>query len=966
LTGLKRSLAIAAGTICIVLGVVGMFLPLLPTTPFLLLGAALYLRSSQRLYDWLMRQKYLGTYIRNYREGKGIPLFTKIATLVLLWATISYSALVAIDSLVMRVVLFGIAVGVTAHLLKLPTLHRASSFGQGAAHPLAAYVLPLGSRRTRSATAVGGKAAGLSWVQRLGHPVPRAFVITPRALQDHLRAHGALPAAKAGEAEQALHLIRETIAHARIPRRMRRAIAKACRRLGGTVAVRSSALVEDTAEASCAGQLRTLLNVDGEEAVVQAVKACWQSLYTDPLLEYLSERCGMDRERLPAELRMGVIVQRMVDAEASGVAFTADPMTGERHLVVETARGLGDPVVGGRVVPDRYVLDSNGKAIEATIAGDEPVLDGVALSALAEPLRDIGQKADQPQDVEWAWDGSRVWALQSRPITTLIGKKTYSSKLVSEMSPGLIKPLVWSVNTEAKLTNVIGRLFTEMLGPNDIDFTRLCKLLYSRLYLDAGMFGGLLRRVGLPGNVVEMMLYGEKGAARPRMRPSPRMLAAMYRMGRVVSRHGRYRFQTEEFLRRHDRDLEPFRQADWPSADPTTLMEASERLMRLHGESQWCTFICAMNMVARSALMHRLLTRWQVEVNAGELVRGLAGMKGLEPSARLQELAELARGLDQDTLEPLTMADDQTIRDTLSADLTGRQLLDGFDEYLRDYGFLNSNGTDFSRVPWGEDPELIWRAIGRAAQQPEGGKLPDLQSARETARKQVLSQLGPLKGWLFDRLLDSVCAHIRLKEHGSLMMSEDSYHMRKLSLALAGHLGELGVLEDPDDVFYLQYEEIKQLLVVELSVHDARQRIAVRKARLETDAAIEPPQVTCGEERAAIQPVRSASARTLGGIAGSPGRAKGRARIVMDPSEAPADLAHGDILVVPFTDVGWTPLFTGVSGLVAETGGQLSHSAIVAREYGLPAVVSVRRATQLIREYQPLGIDGTKGTVDLG
>jgi uncharacterized membrane protein YbaN (DUF454 family)/phosphohistidine swiveling domain-containing protein len=966
LTGLKRSLAIAAGTVCIALGVIGMFVPLLPTTPLLLLGAALYLRSSQRLYDWLMRQKYLGTYIRNYREGKGIPLFTKVATLVLLWATISYSALVAIDSLVVRVVLFGIAVGVTVHLLKLPTLHRDSSSGQGAARPFSACVLPLGSRRTRSAASVGGKAAGLVWVQRLGHPVPRAFVITPRALQDHLRASGALPGPKTGHAEETLHLIRETIAQAPIPRRIARAIAKAYQRLGGTVAVRSSALVEDTAEASCAGQLRTVLEVYGEEAVTQAVRACWQSLYTDSLLEYLCERCGMDRERLPTELRMGVIVQRMVDAEASGVAFTADPMTGERHFVVEAARGLGERVVGGHVVPDRYALDSNGEVIEATIAEGEPVLDGVVLSALALPLRDIGRKAEHPQDVEWAWDGRRVWVLQSRPITSLIGKRIYSSRLVSEMSPGLIKPLVWSVNTKAKLTNVIGRLFTEMLGPNDIDFRQMCRLFYSRLYLDAGMFGDLLHRVGLPRNVIEMMLYGEKGDARPRMRPSPRMLGAMYRMGRVVSRHGRSRRQTAEFLSRHDRDLEPFRQADWPSADPTTLMEASERLMHLHGESQWYTFICAMNMVARSALMHRLLTRWQVEVDAGELVRGLAGMKGLEPSARLQELAGLARGLDHNTLERLTVADDQTLRAALSGDSMGRQLLDGFDDYLGDYGFLNSNGTDFSRVPWGEDPELIWRAIGRAAQHPEGGKLPDLQSARETARKQVLSQLGPLKRWLFDRLLDSTCAHIRLKEHGSLMMSEDSYHMRRLSLALAGHLGEFGVLDDRDDVFYLEYEEIKQSLVDGLPAHEARELIAVRKAQLEMDAAIEPPQVICGEERAALQPTRSTSARTLGGIAGSPGRAEGRARIVMDPSEAPVDLALGDILVVPFTDVGWTPLFTGVSGLVAETGGQLSHSAIVAREYGLPAVVSVRRATQLIREYQPLGIDGTRGTVELG
>jgi pyruvate,water dikinase len=219
---------------------------------------------------------------------------------------------------------------------------------------------------------------------------------------------------------------------------------------------------------------------------------------------------------------------------------------------------------------------------------------------------------------------------------------------------------------------------------------------------------------------------------------------------------------------------------------------------------------------------------------------------------------------------------------------------------------------------------------------------------------------------VFDRLLTSTVALIDLREQVSLLMSEDAFHMRRVFLALADHLVRRGDLTERDDIFYLTYGELLQLVDGEQASDLAKETIRVRKAEMEQDAQIEPPDTVCGDH-VPTQPLSLPEDQEyLVGIRGSSGLAEGRARIVLDPSQAPVKLSQEDILVVPFTDVGWTPLLSGIGGIVAETGGQLSHTAIVAREYGLPAVVSVKQATRLIQDGQRVTVDGDSGRVYLG
>ena len=344
---------------------------------------------------------------------------------------------------------------------------------------------------------------------------------------------------------------------------------------------------------------------------------------------------------------------------------------------------------------------------------------------------------------------------------------------------------------------------------------------------------------------------------------------------------------------------------------------------------------------------------------------------------------------------------------TTDADASG-ELLRQFDAFLQEYGYMSANGTDFSQTPWIENPTAIWRAIGSAARRPESpdpiASRESVSQIRERAHQTVRARLKGLERWWFDRLLASTIAYVDLRERTSLHISQDSFQMRRLFLALGQHLIARGELERPDDIFYLNLEELYPLFAASpesgrpdaSGQESARERVAARRAEMEQDARLELPDTFCGPDAASHLGGASggpdassggdqlpacflwaeAPAEVLVGIAGSSGRVEGRARIVVDPAQTvllPPDASSGqvsgydrqDILVVPFTDVSWTPLFMGIGGLIAETGGQLSHSAIIAREYGLPAVVNVKNATRLIREGQTVIVDGTQGKVYL-
>ncbi len=828
------------------------------------------------------------------------------------------------------------------------------------------YVVRLSSKWALRDASAGGKGARLARLTRDGFNVPPGFVITAAAFRNFLASHPVnMPSGASSWTEDELERTRKLVKAAGVPDHLARPILRAYRQLRGPVAVRSSLLGEDGTTSSFAGQLDTVLGVGRKRSLLEAVKLCWASLFNWRSVKYLTEREGLSPRDAVQSLSMAVVVQQMVDAKVAGVAFSADPVTGRRCVVVEAAPGLGDALVAGRVRPDRYTVDARGVLAETDLADVQaPALTGDQVLRLAAIVRGIAGRFGTPQDVEWAWDGTDFHILQSRPITSLLGQTVYSNKMISDMAPGLIKPLVYSTKIVTMAENVFGRVFTELLGSSDTDFKLLVARIRSRMYTNVTLLGDLFEQVGMPPNFFEAMSRGELADLR---RPALTLttMRAAFRLFGLAWRHSRIAGRIEAFVEEHDRHLDRYREADWSGNDPRHLLAEFDQLMRLHGELQWYIFIGPTNMMVRSRLLDRLVRKHVEHVTASDLIRGLVGLKALEPNEELRELGLQAQALDDHVLRSLIAGEDGVIREILSGFQQGRQLMRDVDAFLDRYGFLSPNGTDFAATPWIESPTLIWQAIGRYAASPPQPVIDDMEAKRQAAREHVRSEISWVHRIVFDRLLASTITYIDLRERTSLLMSEDSYQMRRIFLALADHFGARGYLDWRDDIFYLFYPEIRQLVEGRLDGDSVRRLVTSRRAEMKTDAQVELPETICGD-RVLSSPVPPPQEQEyLVGISGSSGLAQGYARIIFDPSEVPGELNRDDILIVPFTDVGWTPLFPGIGGVVAETGGQLSHTSIVAREYGLPAVVSVKQATHLLTEGQAITVDGDAGRVYL-
>lgn len=798
----------------------------------------------------------------------------------------------------------------------------------------APYTLPLTASARLTEAVAGGKGAGLAWLAATGQPVPPGFVITTAAF----RALGPLAAG-------------EAIRTAPLPAAVLAAISRSYAELGGPVAVRSSLVGEDSREASFAGQLDTFLNVDGEAALLAAVRQCWASAFHPRLARYRAEH-GPATPPL-----MAVVVQRMAAARVAGVAFTRHPLTGEDRVVIEAARGLGEAVVSGRVTPDHWELTPDGAWLtEQPATPGEPVLTPAQVRRVAAMAQAVATRAGQPQDVEWAWDGAAWYLLQARPITTA-QQTVYSSKFVSEMVPGLIKPLVWSTTTSAIAHNVFGRVFDALLGPGVLSPEGLVRRFHGRVYANLTLLGRFCEGVGLPRNFFEAITRDEP-AERQRARRallSLNNLPAKLRLIGFAWRQARAASEIRAFLDRRPAQLAPWRAAAAEARSPADLLAAIEAVGRLHGEAQWFIFITGVNLAVRNRLLGRLAHRAQPGLTPGDLLRGRAGPASLGPVLDLEALAAQARALPPAEFDGLVAGAPPP--SAAAAALTG-----AVDAFLARHGFLSASGTDFSLPTWREQPELVWAMIRRLALSPEAP--PPGPPAITPAL--VRDRLGLAQRWWFDQLLPATQRYLELREHVSRAISESANLLRQLFLQLADHWTAAGVLAARDDIFFLSLAEVRALAAGDLPPASAADRIRAERRALAEDAELLLPETVVGELARALAPEAGRpSAHTLTGRGASPGQARGLARVVHDPAQAPADLSRRDILVVPFTDIGWTPLLARVGGIVAETGGQLSHTAIVAREYGRPAVVSVRAATRLVREGQTLVVDGTRGQVHL-
>ncbi|MCY1139670.1 PEP-utilizing enzyme [Actinoplanes sp. Pm04-4] len=746
---------------------------------------------------------------------------------------------------------------------------------------------------------VGGKAAGLGELSRAGERVPPGFCIP------------------AGQAE--------------LPEDQ---IMAAYERLGGgAVAVRSSATVEDSPGASYAGMFDTVLDVHGAEALLAAIETVRASASGPRASAYHS-----------GDVRMGVVVQRMVAARRAGVLFTANPVTGCRtEMLVESAAGSGSAVVDGRAEVDRRL-----------VTPDDP------LHAVGERLQAL---FGSPQDVEWAVDEhGELWVLQSRPITTLFpappptegpprvylefGHVQGMLQPVTPMGLDTLKQLVTAMlvplGLRVEITDIGGRLYGDLsdLVRDPVARRRLVALM-------AVDFGPRAQAV------VRHVLDDPRFA--PRKGARTKRAGAMPPVGRAVRGVLGALANPDRARVRLDDAVDRIRRAS--AGSPTALSTAERlKLVREHdqGEGPDALIWPIVAGMLASALPPRLLGD---VARPGEIHAVLGGMPHNVTIEMDLALWQLARDAD----------------DPEAVDLSG---------FLEKYGHRAAAEVDLGVPRWSEDPAPVRAAVANLMRVTDPEQAPDRRFARAAERAEAtLAELGqrarrrrPVRGRLAIFLLGRARRLAGLREAGKFAGLYRLAEMRRHLLAVGADLTEVGVLQRPDDIMFLTLDEADNAARIarKLRADDAfdgdpsaghRQLVADRRAEYERESrrrSVPVALLSDGTDVEAVLP-GAVDPSALHGVGASAGRATGRVRVVHDP--ATAHLEPGEVLVTSTTDPGWTPLFLTAAALVTETGAVMAHGPTVAREYGIPAVICVPGATRHLRTGQTVTVDAAAGTV---
>jgi phosphohistidine swiveling domain-containing protein len=874
-------------------------------------------------------------------------------------------------------------------------------------------VLDLSAVNAAMLPQVGGKAANLGEMIRAGLPVPPGVCVTTRSyalVADSVAIDfAALDTTPPERIAPRARRIRESILEAPVPAMVAEAIGEAYHSIGGhtPVAVRSSATAEDLPHASFAGQQDTYLHIIGAAAVLGSVRRCWASLWTDRATVYRAKN-GIDHRAV----RLAVVIQKMVDAEVAGVLFTANPVTGRRRqAVIDASPGLGEAVVSGAVNPDHFVVDTaTGDILERRIGdkrfvvrslpeGGTHLVERHASAEHAcipdEQVRAVAALGDHveayyraPQDTEWAIDSDgKLWLTQARPITTLFplpegsSAEDYRVYFCFSLAQGLYRPLTpmglaaFRVVASAAARQMGIHVDDPMSGPP--------------VYAEAGqrvfvdLTGVLLGHVGrqLMPRVLDAMEANSAIVLRsllddPRLSVNRR--SAMLFIRRVLSLACRFGIP-----------LRVVESVVSPAA-------AHQRAARVGRElRQRLSLPTAATPRQRLDFVERVLTTEIVPLipktmpgcAAGFALLGLAGVL-LGSDAQPEELQAVLRGVPHNVTTEMDLAlwdlasriakngpfakalRDRPVEESAHLYQRGdlpRIVQQGLEEFLARYGHRAVAEIDVGVPRWSDDPAHIIGVLANYLRisDPESGPSAIFRKGAAAAERMVeeLSQRarrrGRLRGWLVRFALRRARQLVGLRELGK-------YYAIVCLAAVRGELAKVGegltrrgLLDTADDVFYLDLREARAAE----AGRDSRALVRERHQAYETELRRRRvPRVLLSdgtEPEARMQTAGSTDA--LSGTPASAGKVTGIARVILDP--VGARLEPGEILVAPSTDPGWTPLFLTAGGLVMEMGGANSHGAVVAREYGIPAVVGVGDATTRIRSGQSITLDGAAGTI---
>lgn len=825
-----------------------------------------------------------------------------------------------------------------------------------------AYALPFAATAATQTAVAGGKGAMLARLFQAGLAVPPGCILTPHALSAYLEAQTCSPQVEAA------------LVQGPIPIALQAALQGVLDALGSAPsgwAVRSSAFAEDSDTASFAGIYDSVLNVT-EAQLWDAIRSCWSSWWSDRAKAY-RQRLG-----LPHAPRMAVVIQHMVPAQCAGVAFTVDPMSGNpTQMVVNAASGLGLAVVSGVVEPEQYWLsktpDVHVLNTRLYPAATRPLLTSEIAAGLGAQLLRIETLCGTPQDVEWAWDGAQCWIVQSRPITTVgqqaiddaaFGPDIWTNANLKDVLPGLVSPLSWSI-LGAQLDDAIriqyGRRHYTWPAQR-----QAARRFWGRIYFNMSLFQQAGYEVfgALPEDLITHLGGAEVQGFTPPESPGWRMRLRWLR--NIVSAMRFFNRLCQEVPNRFAELYQYWQQERQhiSQLDREALIEALGTRAQTNLPFLLFHLDLTAGLNAYLTLLRQLLQRYLRGAEGGmfaELVTGLGDVHSAEHSYRLWELSRLARQMPE-VMAFLARRDWRAWPEALAP--TG--LAAPWQAFLDTYGHRGLYEVDVANPRWREQPDYLFDILASYAALELDTPPFNPQGQAQRRQRAEAATLRRIPFWLrpwFRRTLRRTQAFSRYREQSKSHLVRLIDLARQLCLRVGDILVQAALLDERDAVFLLERDDLIAALRGEVDRAFIQHRVDQRRLERQRYAALQPPDVIVGDQPV-YETALSDRGRVLSGLPSSPGRVVGTARILRTPQDS-ARLQAGDILVVPSTDPGWTPLFLLASGLVMETGGYLSHGAIVAREYGIPAVLNVPQAMQRIPDGATITLDGGAGTIQL-
>jgi pyruvate,water dikinase len=844
---------------------------------------------------------------------------------------------------------------------------------------------------------VGGKGAHLGELSRIDSlRVPAGFCVTTDAFQrivaeapsidDQLDRLSRLTvddpeAIRAMSAE-----IRCAIEAIAIPDDLAAAITRSIARLGehAGYAVRSSATAEDLPAASFAGQQDTYLNAVGPAAILQHVSKCWASLFTERAVTYRL-RNGFDHRKV----HMAVVVQRMVSPQASGILFTADPVTGNRKVVsVEACFGLGEALVSGMVNADVYKV-RDGEVVAKTVSTKQlaiyssetggtyeqaidreqqtlPALTDAHIVRLAQLGRRIEAHFGRPQDIEWCLVDDDFEIVQSRPITTLFPipaagdreNHVYVSVGHQQMMTDPMKPLglsMWQLTTARPMSEAGGRLFVDVTPMLTSPASRAS--LIRALGKSDPLIGDALQTIVerdafIPLRPDEGSAWAPPGGGSAAIETDPAIPAELIERSQASLASMKREIRTKSGSALLDFILADIQEQKRILFDPKSM-----QVVMAGVEATWW--------------LNDRLQEWLGEKNAADtLTQSVPNNVTSEMGLALLDVADVIRP-HPEVVAFLQQIEDGDFLDDLTALAGGREARDAIQAWLEKYGMRGVGEIDITRPRWSERPGMLVPILlghienfdpGAASRRFEQG-----QQEASTKERVLLARLralpdGERKAEETRQMIDRVRTFAGYREYPKYGKVSRDFVYKQALMKEAERLAQAHVLREKEDIFYLRFEEIQDAVRAN-RVSD--QLIDQRKDAFRSYQALTPPRVLTSEGEAIAGAYRRDD-MPIGALIGLPvsgGTIEGRARVILDVAQA--DLGPGDILVTAYTDPSWTPLFVAIKGLVTEVGGLMTHGAVIAREYGLPAVVGVEHATRLIRDGQRIRVHGTDGYVEI-